>query len=107
MPERRLASGQPRLDVILGGGLINPSIALIAGLPGSGKTVLAQQYAFANGTEQLPAIYFSTVAEPLSKILYFGEALAFFAPDRVGRSVLFEDLSGELDDGPSGSHVRF
>ncbi|GIE93969.1 ATPase domain-containing protein [Paractinoplanes rishiriensis] len=98
MPERRLASGQARLDAILGGGLINPSIALIAGLPGSGKTVLAQQYAFANGTEQLPAIYLSTVAEPLSKILYFGEALSFFEPGRVGRSVQFEDLGGELDD---------
>ncbi|GAA2214199.1 serine/threonine protein kinase [Nonomuraea monospora] len=98
MPERRLESGQARLDAILGGGLINPSVALIAGLPGSGKTVLAQQYAFANGTERLPAIYFSTVAEPLSKILYFGEALTFFDPGRVGRDVLFEDLSGELGD---------
>ncbi|GIH94232.1 RAD55 family ATPase [Planobispora siamensis] len=98
MPERRLVSGQAPLDAILNGGLINPSIALIAGLPGSGKTVLAQQYAFANGTEQLPALYLSTVAEPLSKILYFGEALSFFDPDRVGRSVLFEDLGGELDE---------
>ncbi|MFC4912014.1 RAD55 family ATPase [Actinomadura gamaensis] len=98
MPDGRLTSGQSRLDSILGGGLVNPSIALIAGLPGSGKTVLAQQYAFANGTERFPAIYLSTVAEPLSKILYFGEALSFFDPARVGRSVLFEDLSGELDD---------
>ncbi|GII05574.1 ATPase domain-containing protein [Planobispora takensis] len=98
MPERRLTSGQAPLDAILNGGLINPSIALIAGLPGSGKTVLAQQYAFTNGTEQRPAIYLSTVAEPLSKILYFGEALSFFDPDRVGHSVLFEDLGGQLDD---------
>ncbi|GAA4605706.1 circadian clock protein KaiC [Actinoplanes octamycinicus] len=98
MPERRLTSGQDRFDAILGGGLIDPSIALIAGLPGSGKTVLAQQYAFANGTDERPAIYLSTVAEPLSKILYFGEALSFFDPDRVGRSVLFEDLGGQIDD---------
>ncbi|WP_433290821.1 RAD55 family ATPase [Actinoplanes sp. CA-030573] len=103
MAEHRLGSGRPRLDAILGGGLINPSIALIAGLPGSGKTVLAQQYAFANGTDQLPAVYLSTVAEPLSKILYFGEALSFFEPGRVGRSVLFEDLGGELEsDGLTG-----
>lgn len=102
MPERRLASGQARLDSILCGGLINPSIALIAGLPGSGKTVLAQQYAFANGTEQLPAIYLSTVAEPLSKILYFGAALSFFDSGRVGQSVLFEDLGGDLDNGLTG-----
>ena len=87
MPRRRLASGQPRLDAILGGGLIEPSIAVIAGLPGNGKTVLAQQYAFANGTDQRPAVYLSTVAEPLSKILYFAEGLSFFDAGRIGHSV--------------------
>jgi circadian clock protein KaiC len=97
VPSRRLASGQPRLDAILGGGLIDPSIALIAGLPGTGKTVLAQQYAFANGTDQRPAMYLSTVAEPLAKILYFAEGLSFFDGGRVGHSVLFDDLGDQFD----------
>jgi circadian clock protein KaiC len=97
VPRQRLASGQPRLDAILGGGLIDPSIALIAGLPGSGKTVLAQQYTFANGTDQRPAVYLSTVAEPLSKILYFAEDLSFFDPGRIGNSVLFDDLGSQLN----------
>ncbi|MEV6595760.1 ATPase domain-containing protein [Actinoplanes sp. NPDC051346] len=99
MLSERLSSGLPRLDAILGGGLISPSVAVIAGLPGTGKTVLAQQYAFANGTDECPAIYLSTLSEPLSKILYFAEGLSFFEPDRVGRSVLFEDLGGQLNDG--------
>ncbi|GGQ73242.1 ATPase domain-containing protein [Couchioplanes azureus] len=97
MPSRRLSSGRSQLDAILGGGLIDPSIAVIAGLPGTGKTVLAQQYAFANGTEERPAIYLSTLAEPLSKILYFAEGLSFFEPARVGRAVLFDDLGGRID----------
>ncbi|OJF14235.1 ATPase domain-containing protein [Couchioplanes caeruleus] len=97
MPSRRLSSGRPRLDAVLGGGFVDPSIAVIAGLPGTGKTVLAQQYAFANGTEERPALYLSTVAEPLSKILFFAEALTFFDPDRVGRDVLFDDLGNQLD----------
>ena len=96
MPSRRLASGQPRLDAILGGGLIDPSVAVVAGLPGNGKTVLAQQYAFANGTDQRPAVYLSTVAEPLSKILYFAEGLSFFDADRIGHSVVFDDVGGNL-----------
>ena len=107
MPRRRLASGQPRLDAILGGGLIDPSIAVVAGLPGNGKTVLAQQYAFANGTDQRPAVYLSTVAEPLSKILYFAEGLSFFDAGRIGNSVLFDDLGGQFDgEGLAGVLTR-
>jgi circadian clock protein KaiC len=94
-----MSSGHARLDDILGGGMVDPSIALVAGLPGSGKTVLAQQYAFANGTADRPAIYLSTVAEPLSKILQFAEGLTYFDRTRVGSSVLFEDLGTKVNDG--------
>ncbi|TMF30147.1 MAG: hypothetical protein E6I29_07040, partial [Chloroflexi bacterium] len=44
----RLASGNPRLDEILNGGLLKNSINLIVGVPGSGKTILSQQFAFHN-----------------------------------------------------------
>jgi KaiC len=47
----RLSSGQPRLDAILGGGLPADAINLIAGPPGSSKTILAEQYLFHNATE--------------------------------------------------------
>lgn len=101
MPDR-LRSGHPRLDAVLDGGLIKPSIALIAGLPGTGKTVLAQQYAFTNGTPARPAIYLSTVGEPLSKILQFGEGLSFFDADQIGQSVIFDDLGIQLAAGGLG-----
>jgi len=44
---RRLATGVPGLDQILGGGLPEFSFDLIAGAPGAGKTTLAQQIMFA------------------------------------------------------------
>ena len=47
----RILGGEPRLDEILGGGLPPNAINLIMGLPGSGKTILAQQYLFANATQ--------------------------------------------------------
>ena len=96
---KRLGSGHPRLDTILDGGFIDPSIVLVAGLPGTGKTVLAQQYAFANGTDERPAVYLSTVGEPLAKILQLAEGLSFFDTERVGRSVLFDDLGTQLGRG--------
>ena len=51
-------------------------INLIIGRPGTGKTILAQQYLFANATAERPAIYLSTVSEPLEKILRYGQSLA-------------------------------
>src|SRR5215813_11998975 len=64
----RLLSGHAPLDEILGGGLPADAISLVMGRPGSGKTILAQQYAFRNGRPERPAVYFSTVSEPLEKI---------------------------------------
>ena len=73
----RLLSGHSRLDAVLGGGLPANAIHLIAGPPGSGKTILAEQYAFANATVERPAVYLSTVSEPLDKLVRFGQTLNF------------------------------
>ena len=44
----RISSGVQRLDAILGGGLPGNAISLIIGLPGTGKTIFAQQFVFTN-----------------------------------------------------------
>ena len=92
---QRLSSGSQRLDAVLGGGFPANAINLVAGSPGSGKTILAQQCVFHNATEQRPAVYLTTVSEPLEKVLRYGQTMAFFDPRAVGRSVFYEDL-GEL-----------
>ena len=90
--EERLTSGDEGLDLILGGGLPMNGINLIIGLPGSGKTILSQQFIFAGATEERPAIYLSTVSEPFEKILRYAQTLSFFDRDAIGRSVYYEDL---------------
>ncbi|HEY8471547.1 MAG TPA: ATPase domain-containing protein [Natronosporangium sp.] len=92
----RLPTGAARLDSILGGGLPRNAINLVIGLPGSGKTILAQQCVYANATEDRPAGYFSTVSEPLEKILRFGQTLSFFDPGAVGDRVFYDDLGPML-----------
>lgn len=94
----RVSSGSERLDSILGGGLPVNGINLVMGLPGAGKTILAQQYVFHNATRERPAIYLSTVSEPLDKILRYGQTLDFFDRGAVGTSVVYEDLGGILND---------
>ena len=95
----RLLSGSGRLDAILGGGLPGNAIHLIAGAPGSGKTILAEQYAFANATVERPAVYLSTVSEPLDKLVRFGQTLEFFDVASVGERVFYESLGEDLEEG--------
>src|SRR6266536_2043986 len=94
----RLLSGHSRLDAVLGGGLPANAINMLIGLPGTGKTILAQQYVFANATPERPALYLVTVSEPFDKILHYGQTLRFFDPEAVGRSVFYEDLGAVLNE---------
>jgi circadian clock protein KaiC len=99
----RLRSGRPRLDAILDGGLPENAITLVIGLPGSGKTILAEQYVFANATPERPALYLSTVSEPFEKLIRYGQTLSFFDATAVGHSVFYEDLGTVLNaDGLPG-----
>jgi len=88
----RLPSGHAPLDEVLGGGLPDNAISLIMGRPGSGKTILAQQYTFRNARPGRPVVYMSTVSEPLEKIVRFGQSLTFFDTAAIGTSVFYEDL---------------
>ena len=98
MTNERFSSGHARLDAVLGGGLPANSINMVIGLPGTGKTILAQQYVFANATPERPALYLTTVSEPFDKVLRYGQSLRFFDPDAVGRSVFYEDLGTVLNE---------
>jgi circadian clock protein KaiC len=99
----RILSGHDRLDALLGGGLPANGINLIIGHPGTGKTILAEQYLFHNARADRPGVYLSTMSEPFDKILRYGQALTFFDIDAIGTSVFFDDL-GEVvnDDGLPG-----
>ena len=72
------------------------AINLVIGPPGSGKTILAEQYLFHNATEQRPGVFLSTVSEPFDKVLRYGESLDFFDPDALGTRVFYDDLGSAL-----------
>lgn len=94
----RLTTGALRFDEVLGGGLPRDGISLVIGFPGSGKTILAQQCVFSNAQPDRPALYLSTVSEPLEKMVRYGQTLSFFDPLAVGVSVFYQDLGTVLSD---------
>jgi circadian clock protein KaiC len=102
----RIASGNPALDRILGGGYVANSTNLIMGMPGTGKTVLAQSVLFHTATPERPALFLSTVSEPLDRMLRYVQKFEFFDPDKVGEALLYEDLSETLRSGDLESAVR-
>ncbi|HUE86172.1 MAG TPA: ATPase domain-containing protein [Vicinamibacterales bacterium] len=96
---RRLSTGVPGLDEILGGGLPELSFNLIAGAPGAGKTTLAQQIMFALANPDRPALYFTVVGEPPLKMLRYQQQFSFFDMARVNDSVRYINLSQEVING--------
>jgi circadian clock protein KaiC len=95
----RFSSGDRHLDTILGGGLPHNAVNMIIGLPGSGKTILAEQYMFHNASEGRPGLYLSTVSEPFDKILRYGQSLDFFDAEAIGTRIFFDDLGQALNEG--------
>jgi len=96
---RRLPTGVPGLDQILGGGLPEFSFNLIAGAPGAGKTTLAQQIMFALSGPDRPAMYFTVVGEPPLKMLRYQQQFTFFDAARVNESVRYVNLSQDVVNG--------
>src|ERR1700678_3325426 len=80
---RKIPTGVRGLDDILGGGIPEFSFNIIAGTPGSGKTTLAHQIAFANGTPKSPALSFPVLGEPALKMLRHQQQFSFFDPSKV------------------------
>ena len=106
---RRLSTGVPGLDEILGGGLPEYSFNIIAGAPGCGKTTLAHQIVFANAGPTTPALYFTVLGEPAIKMLRYQQQFTFFDQTKLdgpkeairfanlSQLVLEKDLSAVLD----------
>ncbi len=90
---RKLPTGVPGLDEILGGGLPEYSFNIIAGAPGGGKTTLAHQMVFANATPERPALYFTVLGEPAIKMLRYQQQYKFFDPAKLNTAVRFINLS--------------
>ena len=90
---RKLPTGVPGLDEILGGGLPEFSFNIIAGAPGSGKTTLAHQIIFANATPERPALYFTVLGEPAIKMLRYQQQYTFFDLAKLNTAIRFINLS--------------
>jgi circadian clock protein KaiC len=98
---RTITTGDGNFDAVLGGGLPAGSLIVLAGAPGAGKTILAQQICFANATAERKALYYSTWSESHEKLVRHLEPFSFFDGEAVGERVEFLHLA-ELAGGSGG-----
>jgi circadian clock protein KaiC len=90
---QQLSTGVRGLDDILGGGVPEFSLNVLAGPPGCGKTTLVHQIVFANATAKKPALYFTVLGEPILKMMRYQQQFSFFDEAKVGKAVRFINLS--------------
>jgi circadian clock protein KaiC len=95
----RLKTGSPALDRILGGGLPCRSVNVIAGEPGSGKTVFALQFLFHLARQGRKSLYFTTLSEPAVKLVAYMQQFAFFDAGLLDDLVQFVDIGATVREG--------
>ena len=95
----RVTTGSAMTDRVLGGGFPANTINIVMGQPGTGKTIFVEQLLFANATPERPALFLTTLSEPLSKVVRFVQEFDFYDEASIGSAVRYEDIGNELAQG--------
>ena len=77
---KKLPTGVPGLDEILGGGLPEYSFNIIAGAPGGGEDDPRPPGGVRKRHPERPALYFTVLGEPALKMLRYQQQFKFFDP---------------------------
>jgi circadian clock protein KaiC len=89
-------TGVPNLDLILGGGLVAGSLTMLIGPPGSGKTILSQQFACHIAREGGRVLVLTTLPEPHVKLLNNLRTFSFFDEQLIGNQIELINVYREL-----------
>jgi circadian clock protein KaiC len=94
-----MPTGIAGLDLVLNEGLEPGTVVVVAGAPGTGKTILAQQMCFAKAATGQKSVYYTTMSEPHAKLVRHLEQFSFFDPEALGPMVEYIHLSDLLPTG--------
>jgi circadian clock protein KaiC len=93
------STGSSGMNEILGGGLPSQSVVVVAGEPGSGKTVFTLQTLFSAARRGHVCLYLTTLSEPAIKVIRYMQRFRFFDEELLEEKVIFADLSDEIGKG--------
>ncbi len=95
----RLPTRIPGLDTVLDGGLLAGDTYLVAGAPGTGKTTLGNQLAFAHASAGGRAVVATLLTETHDRMLAHLRGFRFVDPALVGERIPYISLLGALQEG--------
>lgn len=102
---KMIQTGIQELDNWLGGGISPYMMLILAGEPGTGKTILAQNILFnrIRKDDKSKALYISTLSEPLPNVIRHMKEFLFFDEELFADRVVYRDLGSmirenKLDD---------
>lgn len=95
----RVPTGVPGLDAVLKGGLLRSGVYIVQGVPGAGKTILANQICFGQAAAGGSAVYITLLAESHSRMIQHLGPMTFFdesaLPQRLFYASAFQALESE------------
>ena len=94
---QRIPSGVIGLDAVLDGGFLQGGTYIVAGMPGTGKTILGNQICFRHAAAGGRALYATLLAESHARMLLHLGTLRFFDASRLPDQVSYVSGLGALE----------
>lgn len=88
----RLCSGIDGVDSLIEGGFPYPSVILVAGPAGTGKTTFTQQFLFEGAENDEVGLYITTLSEPPQWVMHYMSNFKHLNKEHIGKKVIFRDI---------------
>src|SRR5260221_6867944 len=98
-PLARFTSGVAGLDRVLNGGFFAGGVYIVEGIPGSGKTILANQICFHHVKKNRRVLYVTLLAESHARLLQHLQDLSFFDAAAIPDHLTYVSGFRALEDG--------
>lgn len=92
----RIRSGIPGLDEMIEGGFPFPSVVLLSGTAGTGKTTFALKFLCKGAENGEQGLFITTLSEPTQWMLRFASQFSFMKQEYFGDKIAYMDLGAVM-----------
>jgi circadian clock protein KaiC len=103
----RTPSGIVGLDEMMEGGFPYPSVVLLSGSAGTGKTTFAQKFLFAGAEAGEQCLFFTTLSEPTQWMLRFASQFDYVKKGFFGKEIIYCDMGPVVREGSPDGILAF
>ena len=104
---QRVPSGIPGLDDMLEGGFPFPSVVLLAGSAGTGKTTFCQKFLTTGANAGEQCLFITTLSEPTQWMLRFASQFGYINKRHFGKEIVYADMGEIVRNGKPADLLSF